>query len=303
MTQLTAASGYNTSNMIFSDPQCGSIPDSKPAISFKRINIQTRNSDGSVGDLILSTEKIFSFGVCENTNMETGKVNGYVLPLCLYNKDFPTASEKEFVTTFNNIVDKIKSHLIEHRESFEQEDLDERDLKKLNPLYYKKEKGKVVDKAGPTLYAKLIMSKKLNKITTMFFDPNTGSEIDPLELIGKFGFATTAIKFESIFIGNKISLQIKVHECEFELQQTGFKRLLSSRPVSKPEVVIQPQATQNMNTPVFDNGSLNSDSDSDSDEESSATTPTITESITKQPLTTPAATPKTTKVQAPVKKK
>jgi len=305
--------------MIFSDPQCGSIPDSKPAITFKRINIQTRNPDGSVGELILPTEKVFSFGVCENTNMDTGKVNGYVLPLCLYNKDCPTSAEKEFVITFNNIVDRIKNHLIEHRESFDQEDLDERDLKKLNPLYYKKEKGKIIDKAGPTLYAKLIMSKKLNKITTMFYDPHTDQEIDPLELIGKFGFAKTAIKFESIFIGSKICLQIKVHECEFEIQQTGLKRLLSTRPVSKPEVVIQSHSKQESNVPLFDEGSLHSDSESDEDSsddkkntDSILKSPTVVSSnlISSPVISTVSSLPvqppviqKTTKIQASVKKK
>lgn len=268
-TQLTSAAGFNTSNIIFSDPQAGSIPDSKPAISFKRINIQTRNPDGSIGDLILETEKLFSFGVSENVNMETGKVNGYVLPLCLYNKDCPSEKEKEWVTTFNNIVDKIKSHLINVRESIDQDDLDERDLKKLNPLYYKKEKGKIVDGAGPALYAKLMMSKKLNKIMTLFINPSNDQEIDPLELIGKFGFAKSAIKFESIFIGNKISLQIKVHECEYELQQVGFKRLLSARPVSKIDVTIQDKNNYETKACVLesdDSGSLDdSDSESDSD--------------------------------------
>jgi hypothetical protein len=294
--------------MIFSDPQCGSIPDSKPAISFKRINLQTRNPDGTTGDLILSTEKIFSFGVCENTNMETGKVNGYVLPLCLYNKDCPSQSEKEWVITFNNIVDRIKKHLIDNRDAIEQEDLDERDLKKLNPLYYKKEKGKVVENSGPTLYAKLIMSKKLNKIMTMFYNPSTDQEIDPLELIGKFGFAKSAIKFESIFIGNKISLQIKIHECEFEVQQVGLKRLLSSRPISKPDVIIQNPLIAGSDTSALCGGSLKSDSDSESGEESEEefTKATIkSDSGDKPSLPTSANTirvvPK--KIQAPVKKK
>ena len=34
-------------------------------------------------------------------------------------------------------------------------DLESADLKKLNPLYYKKEKGKVIDGSTPTLYPKL----------------------------------------------------------------------------------------------------------------------------------------------------
>jgi hypothetical protein len=282
-TQLTSATGYNTSNMIFSEPQFGSIPDSKPAITFKRINIQTRNPDGTVGDLVLETEKVFSFGICENINMETGKVNGYVLPLCLYNKDCPTSPEKEFVSTFNNIVDTIKEHLIKVRESIEQDDLDERDLKKLNPLYFKKEKGKILEKSGPTLYAKLIMSKKLNKIMSMFYDPDTDVEYDPLELIGKFGYAKAAIKFESIFIGNKISLQIKIHECEYEITQRGMKRLLSSRPISKPEVVIQkPTSTCDLQSKQeADDGSLDS-SDSDSEPEPASKTSTVITTPTTQ---------------------
>jgi hypothetical protein len=41
-----------------------------------------------------------------------------------------------------------------------------------------------------------------------FIDEN-GNDIDPLSLIGKHGFATAALKIESIFIGSKISLQVK----------------------------------------------------------------------------------------------
>jgi len=82
-TQLTSASGYDTKRMLFSEVQNGSIPNSTPQINYKRINIQTRNEDGTTGDLILSTSKLFSFGVSENTDPNTGKVNGYVMPLCL----------------------------------------------------------------------------------------------------------------------------------------------------------------------------------------------------------------------------
>ena len=42
-TQLTNASGYDVSRIRFSKPILGSIPDSKPAISFQRINISTQN--------------------------------------------------------------------------------------------------------------------------------------------------------------------------------------------------------------------------------------------------------------------
>ena len=46
-TQLTSVRGYiPKERMIFSEPISGEIPDSKPKIEFKRINISTRNEDG-----------------------------------------------------------------------------------------------------------------------------------------------------------------------------------------------------------------------------------------------------------------
>ena len=133
-TQLTSDSGYDTKNMIFSEAQAGTIPNSVPQINYKRINIQTRNKDGSAGELVLSTNQLFSFGVSENTNPDTGKVNGYVMPLCLWNRDGASKEEKEWSDTFDAIVERCKSHLVEKREDIEQYDLTMSDLKKFNSL-------------------------------------------------------------------------------------------------------------------------------------------------------------------------
>ena len=69
--QLTSASGYNTNNMIFSPAQSGAVKDT--TIKFRRIPISTKYPNGTVGDLIFSTERLFSFGVCENINPDTKK--------------------------------------------------------------------------------------------------------------------------------------------------------------------------------------------------------------------------------------
>lgn len=234
-TQLTTAYGYDTTNMIFSEAQAGSIPNSVPQINYKRISIQTRNSDGTTGDLIIPTSKLFSFGVSENKNQETGKVNGYVMPICLWNRESPTKEEKEWSNTFEKICEECKKHLIENRDELDLFDLELNDLKKFNPLHYKKEKGKIVEGSGPTLYAKIIVSKKENKIVTMFYDPE-GEEVDPMVFLGKYCNAKGAIKIESIFIGNKISLQVKLYECEVRLLDTGMKRMMKKRPESQPQV-------------------------------------------------------------------
>lgn len=244
-TQLTSADGYDTSRMIFSEPQSGTIPSSIPQISYKRINIATRNEDGTSGELILPTEQVFSFGVSENLNPDSGKVNGYVMPLCLWSRDGPTAAERTWTDTFNNIVEKCKDYLIDNKEEIEQYELERNDLKKLNPLYYKRDKGKIVEGTGPTLYSKLIVSKKHDKVVTMFFDFD-GEPLNAMDLLGKYCFARAAIKIESIFIGNKISLQVKLYECVVRPTDTGMKRLLS-RPTAKSAVLL---AEQNPVKPV-----------------------------------------------------
>ena len=109
------------------------------------------------------------------------------------------------------------------------------DLKKFNPLYYKKDRGKIVEGTGPTLYAKLIVSKKHDKIVTMFYD-NDGEAIDPMTLHGKYCHVNAAVKIESVFIGNKISMQVKLYECEVKLADTGMKRLMK-RPPAQSVVV------------------------------------------------------------------
>jgi hypothetical protein len=221
--QLTQVSEYDVQKMVFSEPQFGSVPNTP--ISYRRINISTLNKDGSIGDLILPTERVFCFGVSENKNPETQKVNGHVLPLCLWNKDRASENEKAWTDTFDRIVEQCKKHLIENREEIEQYDLSMADLKKLNPLYWKRDKGKIIEGTGPTLYAKLIASKKNDKILSIFFNKN-GVDVDPLSLLGKRCFAKAAIKIESIFIGNKITLQVKVYEAEIELLESGMKSLL-----------------------------------------------------------------------------
>jgi len=273
-TQLTSADGYATSRMIFSDPIQGSIPDSKPAISFFRININTRNEDGSFGDLIIPTDPgLFSFGVSENTSQETKQVNGYSLPICLYNRDGATDAQRIWVETFDRICEQCKDHVMSVKEDIGKYDLERSELKKLNSIHYKKEKGKIVEGAGPTLYAKLIISKKQdNKIVTMFFDFE-GNAINPLELQGKFGHVNAAIKIESIFIGNKISLQVKLYECEYRISEMGMKRLLQ-RPQANSRVLTQAPVSASTPNPL---GGDDSDDDGslagDDEEEKEVATP------------------------------
>ena len=255
-TQLTAAPGYDAkSRMVFSEPISGSVPDTK--IEFKRINISTRNEDGSVGELILPTERLFSFGVSENVSQDTGKVTGYTFPLCLWTRDAATKDEKAWTDTFESIVDACIDHLMENKEEIDLHELTRGELTKskggLNPLYWKKEKVKDEDTGktvvrnvkgiGPTLYAKLIFSKKNDKFLTQFFD-TSDEPMNALDLMGKYCYTNAAVKIESIFISGtgKVSLQVKLYEAVVEPSQGGMKRLLA-RPKAKSKVLAAQNAT------------------------------------------------------------
>jgi hypothetical protein len=277
-TQLTSAFGYDVKNIRFRKPIDGSILND--TVKFKRIAIGTRNPDGSLGELVIPTLQVYSFGLSENVNPQTSKTDGYSLSLCLYTKDNPTEEQKKWVETFNSIVEHIKQYLLDHKDDIEKYELEPADLKKLNPLYYKKEKGKIVEGTGPTLYAKVMQNKKTNLITTPFCDEN-GNDLDPLSILGKRCYATAAIKFEGIFIGSKISLQVKVYEAKVKLIDSAPKRFLqglssSSAVVYSDEKEEPKQTLHNTQTNSFsaiqtqsssddddDTGSLNGDDDND----------------------------------------
>lgn len=271
-TQLISAHSYDTSKMIFSDPIEGAIPDS--TIKYRRINISTKNNDGSIGELVIPTERIYSYGLSENLNQTTGKVDGYSLPLVLYNKNGASEEEKHFVETFNNIVNTCKKFLLDEKDTLELYDLEANDLKKLNPIYYKRDKGKIVEGSPPTLYAKLIVKKDKkegNTIISKFFDEESGDEMNPLNVMGKSCYTSAVIKFESIFIGNKISLQVKLTEADVKPIETGFKRLL---PSIRPKAVSQIISSSSNNIPLQlhedneddDDGSLVGDDDKKDDD-------------------------------------
>ena len=223
-TQITKPKNYNVNNMVFSDP----IKNTKP-IKYQRIMIKTKYKNG-VGDLILPTTRLYSFGLRENLKLGTQEVNGYSLPICMWGKDECTPEQKQWTDTYYNIIQKCKQHLVKVKEDIGESYLD---LKQLNnpkifshPMAWKEEnKAKGM---GPILNTKLITSRKQQKyngIITMFYDKSDQS-IDPFTLLQKGCFVNAAVKIESIFIGQKMSLQVKLYNCVVELPDSGIKRLL-----------------------------------------------------------------------------
>ena len=227
MSSLTNPVDFRVENLDFSKPVAGNIPNNP--VSFHRISLGIKTKDGGRTDLIIPTSMHNSIRDQENTG-DSGAINGNSAPICMWNRDGATPEEKRFTDVLDEITEACKEHLLENKDEIGKYDLENGDLKKLNPLWYKREKGKIVEGRGPVLYPKLIVSKKDGgmNILTQFVDDNTDNDIDPLELIGKHMHIQAAVKIESIFVGNKISLQIKLQEAVVQVVGQTRRRLLTT---------------------------------------------------------------------------
>lgn len=305
-TKLSIPKGYNTDDVIFSKPETGNIPGSVPKLTFKRIRINTKNADGTVGDLIFETPPdLFSFGLQENREMGSGNINGYVLPICLWNKNGATEDEKCFISVLDKVVEKCKEHLLANKDEIEKYNLDASDLKNLNPLYWKKEKGKIVEGKGPVLYIKTLMSKRNEKISTVFINEETNEEIDPFDVLNKYCFVRGAIKIESLFVGKTISLQIKLYEVVVRMIDSERKTLLTSNVIRKIDMessdIFDVLNKKEDEAKASDTNSLSGNPD-DEDDQSESSDSEQEEEVENEVVTTPPPTPPVkTPPPAPVK--
>lgn len=241
--------------LIIDCPVQGTVPNSNPPISFYRINIGIRNQDNSEGDLILSFDRSFSFGVSENKNPESGVLQGYSMSISMYDRD--GATERQLRTV--KFIELLSEVLIEHittddiKGAMDKWDLEPALLKKLNPLYIKKEKGKPVPGASPAFYPKLIWFKggkdkngkdKPSRMDTIFYhedeidDNGEPVMVEALDYVGKRCYVTPAVKFEGVFIGSKNTLQCKIYETLIKEADTGRKKLLQVGVNRAPTIVI-----------------------------------------------------------------
>ena len=212
--QLSSYENITQDNIIFNEAKEFKVKDSK--IKYKRIPIEVKYPNGKKGVLVVETPVLFSFGVSEKKNQETGKLAGYSIPVCLWSKDSaPNPKELSFFETINNVVSMCQKHL-------ENEYGPDLASSLSSPFYYKqieytdkkgRTKTKVDESSSPVLYAKLIYSEKSKKILSLFKGKG-GKDLNPFKYINQYCNVKLALIIEGIFISKTVtSLQIKVHEC------------------------------------------------------------------------------------------
>ena len=212
--QLSSYENITKENIIFNEAKAFKVKGSK--IKYKRIPIEVKYPNGKKGVLVVETPVLFSFGVSEKKNQETGKLAGYSIPVCLWSKDSaPNPKELSFFETINNVVSMCQKHL-------ENEYGPDLASSLSSPFYYKqieytdkkgRTKTKVDESSSPVLYAKLIYSEKSKKILSLFKGKG-GRDLNPFNYISQYCNVKLALIIEGIFISKTVtSLQIKVHEC------------------------------------------------------------------------------------------
>ena len=212
--QLSSYDHLTSENIIFKEAKEFKVKDSK--IKYKRIPIEVKYPNGKKGALVIETPLLFSFGVNEKKNQETGKLVGYSMPVCLWSKDsVPNPKELSFFETLSNVMEICRLYL----ESEYGADLAS---SLSSPFYYKqveytdkkgKKKTKIDESSAPVLYAKLIYSEKSKEILSLFKTKGK-KDLNPFKYIDQYCNVRMALIIEGIFISKTVtSLQIKVHEC------------------------------------------------------------------------------------------
>ena len=211
--QLSSNENINEEDIVFHEAKEFKLRDT--SIKYKRIKIERKLPNGKFSPLVVETPFLFSFGISERRNQETGKLTGYSIPVCLWKKDEkPNQEEQDLFDLWSNIHDICRSHLAKEYGDNEATCLG--DILYYKQIEYTNEKGKTKKKKdksrAPVLYVKLIYSDKTKKILTIFRTKG-GQNAKPLEYLDSYFNTKMAIIFESIYLSKKvISLQIKANE-------------------------------------------------------------------------------------------
>ena len=163
-----------------------------------KIEVKTPGQNRGRGPLVIESPLLFCFGVQKSVD-EDGDIYGYSIPTCLWS-DYKEPSQKEL--DFYNGLKKFEKLCYEHLKNV----FGSETAKMLKiPLIEK-------DERPPILYSKLIFSKKVHKIHTLFHSRGNDKE-NPLDYLDQYCKVKMSLMIESIYISDEtVTVQIKVND-------------------------------------------------------------------------------------------
>jgi hypothetical protein len=270
---------WDASQLILEDVTEQKLPND-PTLKAFNIKIRNRNSNGTKGRLL------FKFDRCPSLGISTKY--GESLGLKMYDGS-PSERQERTITVINDICDKIKQFIVENKKDLKKNKLtgvNDSDFKFLCPIKYKEdEDGNRVSDVAPLMNLKFLTGKDKDGsgIVRTYFtvedevDENGDAlEADWHDYISQRCFATCLVRFDSIFVGNMITLRCYLEECDLKLlESSGKKRFL--RPGGKKISASSTNTKISINEE--DEGKSQSD-DEDAPKHSYNNTPLFTPKIT-----------------------
>jgi len=252
-TQISDPCDFDVNNLIFDEPIKTDARDGVPA--FYRINLATRIGK-TESELIFELDRCKMFGIKESVDKQSNKLTGYAVGIMMYDQ-IPTERQTQTLQTLLSVVEKCKDHLMDadikkkigkHAGSTAIKVREQLDV--ITPISFMKDKEtQEIDNNQPVINAKLIYSKPKKdkegndvegRIITRFYSEDEvdengePQELNIMDYLNKSGFIRAAVRFESIFVGKDIKIQVKIYEAEVKFpEKSGFKRLLRFNGSSK----------------------------------------------------------------------
>lgn len=230
---------FNVDNIIFQEVKTNND------FKFQRIGIHYKYEDGNVDKLSIKTPELFSWGVQENKNKEKGTVDSFTFSLVMFNQNSgATEEELETIKMFEQILEAIKGHLLKEatKEELNKWDSDHI-IHAMDIFWRKKDKGKMVEGAPPTMYPKLLTkfdktrpAGQAPEISTGFYNVED-QPLDPINdgLVGSRCKAFADVVVDNIYIGGgRFSVQLKLNDVIIVEQFKKARRLHASTIVAKP---------------------------------------------------------------------
>ena len=107
MEKYVTADTYKSKNVLFKDV----VRKTKP-VSYHRIPIKYMYGKEE-GPLLIKTHKMFSFGLMENRDLATDKIQGYSMPFVTYDMNTGmTEEDKKFISVLGSINKLCRTHIM-----------------------------------------------------------------------------------------------------------------------------------------------------------------------------------------------
>jgi len=180
--------------------------------------------------LIFPSEEVFSFGVSQNT-LDTNNVS-YQISLCLYERESPKDVEIKWAAKYEELATICRHYLKKSEFKKLKGQIDA-----MKGLSWKA--NEIGDADGPKLYPKIMYNQKKEEFITIFQDENNETIIDPKTIIDRRGKLIAALRFESIFVGSKVALQVRVNDISVLNWIEAYKAKPLITRKSSPSVILK----------------------------------------------------------------